>query len=237
MAVMQRAINRQERLIQEYDQLGGHAFDGHGARASPDARPDATRRSSVRTRSSRAASASWSRWRPASRRSPTCCSSTSPRPISTPYAAAALEELVREFPGAVVMVSHDRYLLDETVTRDRRARPRRVRMWPGNYSAYHAARELELQQQQAAWHAQQKEIARLEDAIRRYKQWASMVDDPSPHDPRPQHPAADRPHGQGRAAGARAAQDRPAAAERRARRQAGRRAARRLGRRSTRTPC
>ena len=28
MAVMQRAINRQERLIQEYDQLGGHTFDG-----------------------------------------------------------------------------------------------------------------------------------------------------------------------------------------------------------------
>ena len=28
MAVMQRTINRQERLIQEYDQLGGHAFDG-----------------------------------------------------------------------------------------------------------------------------------------------------------------------------------------------------------------
>jgi ATP-binding cassette subfamily F protein 3 len=50
-------------------------------------------------------------------------------------------------------------------------------MWPGNYSAYQAARELELQQQAAAFAAQQKEIARLEEAIRRYKQWASMVDD------------------------------------------------------------
>jgi ATP-binding cassette subfamily F protein 3 len=52
-----------------------------------------------------------------------------------------------------------------------------IRMWPGNYSSYHAARELELHQQAAAFAAQQKEIARLEEAIRRYKQWASMIDD------------------------------------------------------------
>jgi ATP-binding cassette subfamily F protein 3 len=75
------------------------------------------------------------------------------------------------------MVSHDRYLLDETVGAIAEVDRGRVRMWPGNYSAYHAARELELHQQQASWAAQQKEIARLEDAIRRYKQWASMVDD------------------------------------------------------------
>ena len=34
MAVMPRAINRQERLIQEYDQLGGHAFDGDACAAT-----------------------------------------------------------------------------------------------------------------------------------------------------------------------------------------------------------
>ena len=34
-----------------------------------------------------------------------------------------LEDLIAEFPGGVVVVSHDRYLLDETVDADRRARP------------------------------------------------------------------------------------------------------------------
>ena len=75
------------------------------------------------------------------------------------------------------MVSHDRYLLDESVTAIAELDRGVIRMWPGNYSAYQAARELELQQQAAAFAAQQKEIARLEEAIRRYKQWASMVDD------------------------------------------------------------
>ena len=50
-------------------------------------------------------------------------------------------------------------------------------MWPGNYSAYTVARELELQRQQQLYVTQQKEIARLEEAIRRFKDWASRVVD------------------------------------------------------------
>ena len=89
-----------------------------------------------------------------------------------------MEQLMRVFDGAVVAVSHDRYLLDETVIADRRARPAaRIRMWPGNYSAYTVARELELQRQQQLYVTQQKEIARLEEAIRRFEDWASRVVD------------------------------------------------------------
>ena len=50
-------------------------------------------------------------------------------------------------------------------------------MWPGNYSAYTVARELELQRQRQLYVTQQKEIARLEEAIRRFKDWASRVPD------------------------------------------------------------
>ncbi len=46
-------------------------------------------------------------------------------------------------------------------------------MWPGNYSAYTLARELELQRQQQQYVTQQKEIERLEEAIRRFKDWAT----------------------------------------------------------------
>jgi ATP-binding cassette subfamily F protein 3 len=88
-----------------------------------------------------------------------------------------LELLMRGFDGAVVAVSHDRYLLDETVACIAELTGGRIRMWPGNYSAYTVARELELQRQQQLYVTQQKEIARLEEAIRRFKDWASRVVD------------------------------------------------------------
>jgi ATP-binding cassette subfamily F protein 3 len=88
-----------------------------------------------------------------------------------------LEQLMRGFDGAIVAVSHDRYLLDETVAEIAELSGGRVRMWPGNYSAYTIARELELQRQQQLYVTQQKEIARLEEAIRRFKDWASRVVD------------------------------------------------------------
>ncbi|MFL5961586.1 MAG: ribosomal protection-like ABC-F family protein [Gaiellaceae bacterium] len=88
-----------------------------------------------------------------------------------------LELLMRAFDGAVVAVSHDRYLLDETVSEIAELAGGKIRMWPGNYSAYTVARELELQRQQQMYVTQQKEIARLEEAIRRFKDWASRVVD------------------------------------------------------------
>ena len=88
-----------------------------------------------------------------------------------------MELLMRAFDGAVVAVSHDRYLLDETVSEIAELAAGKVRMWPGNYSAYTVARELELQRQQQMYVTQQKEIARLEEAIRRFKDWASRVVD------------------------------------------------------------
>ena len=76
------------------------------------------------------------------------------------------------------MVSHDRYMLDETVSAIAELDVGAVRMWPGNYSSYVTARELALLQQQEQWRARQKEIERLNDAIRRYKQWRVVSDDP-----------------------------------------------------------
>lgn len=88
-----------------------------------------------------------------------------------------LERFIREFDGAVLMVSHDRYLLDETVSQIAELDKGRITLWPGNYSAYALARELALQRQQELYVAQQKEIARLEAAIARFKLWASIVVD------------------------------------------------------------
>jgi ATP-binding cassette, subfamily F, member 3 len=89
-----------------------------------------------------------------------------------------LEELLRSEPGAVLMVSHDRYLLDETVTAIAELDGGRIRVWPGTYSNYAVARELELVRQRQQYVTQQKEIARLEEMIRRFKDLAHRTEDP-----------------------------------------------------------
>ena len=86
-----------------------------------------------------------------------------------------LERLIREFAGAVVIISHDRYLLDETVREIVQLEDGAITIWQGNYSTYAVNRELALQKQAQDFTAQQHEIARLEEAIKRFKLWASMV--------------------------------------------------------------
>ena len=88
-----------------------------------------------------------------------------------------LEELIAAFPGGVVAVSHDRYLLDDTVDQIAELDNGKITMWPGNYSAFAVAKEIALQRQQQLYVTQQKEIARLEEAIARFKLWASLVVD------------------------------------------------------------
>ena len=50
-----------------------------------------------------------------------------------------------------------------------------ITLWPGNYSAFAVAKQIALQRQQQLYVTQQKEIARLEEAIARFKLWASLV--------------------------------------------------------------
>jgi ATP-binding cassette subfamily F protein 3 len=86
-----------------------------------------------------------------------------------------LQALMARFGGGILAVSHDRYLLDETVTDIASLDAGQVRVWPGNYTAYAVARELELKRQQETYLSQRKEIERLEEASRRLIQWARAV--------------------------------------------------------------
>jgi ATP-binding cassette subfamily F protein 3 len=92
-----------------------------------------------------------------------------------------LQRLLAEFDGAVVIVSHDRYLLDDTVERIAELEPAtggaRLKVWQGNYSAYAVQGEIALRRQQQDYTSQQKEIARLEAAVKRFELWARLVVD------------------------------------------------------------
>jgi ATP-binding cassette subfamily F protein 3 len=90
---------------------------------------------------------------------------------------AHLERFMASFPGTVVIVSHDRYLLDETVGLVAELEDRRLTLYQGNYSAFAVEKKLRQLRQQQMYEAQQKEIARIEAAIARFELWASMVVD------------------------------------------------------------
>lgn len=86
-----------------------------------------------------------------------------------------LEKIILRYPGSVVIVSHDRYLLDEVATHIAELEGGRLASYDGNYSAYANERALRRLRQQQLYAAQQKEIARIEAAIKRFELWASLV--------------------------------------------------------------
>ena len=88
---------------------------------------------------------------------------------------AYLERFIAAFPGTVVIVSHDRYLLDRMVTHIAEVEDQRLTLYQGNYTAYAVEKQLRLLRQQQRYEAQQKEIARIEAAIARFEHWASLV--------------------------------------------------------------
>jgi len=78
-----------------------------------------------------------------------------------------LEGIIRDYPGAVVVISHDRYFLDRTVDEIVELEHHHLQHYPGNYSAYTVAKAAQLEQQRKAYEQQQAEIQRQEDFIRR----------------------------------------------------------------------
>lgn len=87
-----------------------------------------------------------------------------------------LEKMVREYPGAVVIISHDRYLLDASVTTIAELEDGRLRTFSGNYSEYMMEKESRLARQEERYRAQQHEIVRLQAAIKRLAIWGKVYD-------------------------------------------------------------
>jgi ATP-binding cassette subfamily F protein 3 len=74
-----------------------------------------------------------------------------------------------EYRGAVIMVSHDRYLLDNVVQRIIEVEQGRLIDYPGNYAAFRETRELRRTTQLRAFEKEQDRFRKEEAYIRRYK--------------------------------------------------------------------
>lgn len=86
-----------------------------------------------------------------------------------------LEQLLNSYDGCVILISHDRYLLDEVTTHIAELENGKLTLYQGNYTAYTTERQIRRLRQQQLYTAQQKEIARIEAAIARFEHWASIV--------------------------------------------------------------
>ncbi|MBE3554635.1 MAG: ABC-F family ATP-binding cassette domain-containing protein, partial [Thermicanus sp.] len=78
-----------------------------------------------------------------------------------------LENYLRTYPGALLIVSHDRYFLDKLVTRIDELEGGKLHSYTGNYTVYLRQREEERRRQKEAYEAQQEEIKRMEEFVQK----------------------------------------------------------------------
>jgi ATP-binding cassette subfamily F protein 3 len=86
-----------------------------------------------------------------------------------------LEGYLASYPHAVILVSHDRFFLDEVVTRITDLNLRVLTDYPGNYSHYVAERDARMERLRKAKHEQDEEIARVKMFIDRFRYQATKA--------------------------------------------------------------
>ncbi len=86
-----------------------------------------------------------------------------------------LEDYLKSYKGAVLVVSHDRYFLDKLCNKIWQIQNKKLTVYKGNYSSYVNQREMNLAREIKEYQAQQKEISKLEDYIARNKVRASTA--------------------------------------------------------------
>ncbi len=80
-----------------------------------------------------------------------------------------LEDFLKDFGGAVVLVSHDRYFLDKVVNSIAEVEHQKVTLYPGNFSAFWQQKEANQKRQAEMFDREQKEIARLTEFFEKWK--------------------------------------------------------------------
>ncbi len=84
-----------------------------------------------------------------------------------------LEKYIKDFKGAVIIISHDRYFLDNTVNRIFLMENKSLTAYNGNYSEFMKKRKIELEQATKQYDEYEKEIERQEEMIRRLHAYGS----------------------------------------------------------------
>ncbi|MBI5566217.1 MAG: ABC-F family ATP-binding cassette domain-containing protein, partial [Chloroflexi bacterium] len=89
---------------------------------------------------------------------------------------AFLEHTINDYHGAVVIVSHDRYLLDHVVDEIAELEAGQVNVYGGSYSEYAYEKQMRLARAQQLYDVQQREIGRLQAAAKQLLIWGRQYD-------------------------------------------------------------
>ncbi len=86
-----------------------------------------------------------------------------------------LENWLRDFPGTLLLISHDREFLDRIVNRIVNLEQGTARLYTGNYSDFETQRAEQMSQQQSMYDRQQREIAHMMSFVERFRAKATKA--------------------------------------------------------------
>lgn len=95
------------------------------------------------------------------------------------FAVEWLEQFLKEYTGTVMVISHDRYFLDEVVTKIFDLEDGEIHVYHTNYSQFVEEKEERLLQEFQAYQEQQKKIKKMKETIKRLREWANQANPPS----------------------------------------------------------
>ncbi|MCM3324046.1 ribosomal protection-like ABC-F family protein [Cytobacillus kochii] len=90
-----------------------------------------------------------------------------------------LTSFIKDYEGTIVMVSHDRYFLDQTVSMIMDLEDEGLTNYHTNYSDYVKEKESRLLQEFQKYEDQQKKIKKMKESIKRLREWANQANPPN----------------------------------------------------------
>jgi ATP-binding cassette subfamily F protein 3 len=86
-----------------------------------------------------------------------------------------LQQWLQQYPGTLLMVSHDRDFIDATCERILHIEQQQLATYKGNYSDFEQQRAERLANQQATYEKQQRRVAEIDDFVRRFRYKATKA--------------------------------------------------------------
>ncbi len=86
-----------------------------------------------------------------------------------------LEDWLRQYPGTLLLISHDRDFIDRVADHVVHLDQQKLTLYRGNYSAFERLRAERLSQQQAQYAKQQQRVAEIESFVRRFRAKATKA--------------------------------------------------------------
>ncbi|MFB3166456.1 ribosomal protection-like ABC-F family protein [Neobacillus sp. 179-C4.2 HS] len=90
-----------------------------------------------------------------------------------------LGTFLKEYTGTIILISHDRYFLDEVVTKVLDMEDGEIELYHTNFSGFVKEKEERLLREFQEYQEQQRKIKKMKEAIKRLRDWANRANPPS----------------------------------------------------------